>query len=167
MAADTPSPAHIAAVQAFVEDFRQRVCQQGWWTNALFVTCTSPKGGGVYRSDSRVYLVGPESGTPPAHAFRRESLRGNEWASLLLPDAIDPALLGGVRGTKPVPNDDGTIQNFLAVHLSRRGDEAAKVGSRWVHRPDVDVPGGYALVDDLSWVCDAVAQLELGIPALP
>jgi hypothetical protein len=95
-------------------------------------------------------------------------LRGTEWASLLLPDAIDLALLGSARGTMPIPSGDGRIQNFLAVHLSRQGDEAAaKAGSRWVHRPDVDVPGGHALVDDLSWACDAVAQLELGTPALP
>ncbi len=164
--AETPSPAHVAAVHAFVEDFRQRVSRWGWWTDALFVGCTSPKDGSVYRSELRVYLVGPETGTPPVYAWREESLRGRAWVSVLLPDAIDLSLQGLAAATQPV-RGDRRIQNFLAVHLSRGSDATMEVGSRWVHRPDVDVPGGYAVVDDLTWVCDAVAQLELDTPDLP
>lgn len=167
MTTDAPHSAdHDAAVHAFVEDFRRRVSLWDWWTDALFVSCSSPKGGGVYTSDLRVYLVGPASETLPVYAWRRETFRERVWISLLLPDAIDVLLEGKARATRPAATEN-EIQNFFAVHLARDDDQHVQVGYRWVHHPDVNTPGGHALADNLTWLYAAVADMQLDTPALP
>lgn len=98
--------------------------------------------------------VGPRFATTSAHPCTEGCAR-------------DPTLTGWwAGGTRPAASED-EIQNFLAVHLARGHDDHTLVAYRWVHYPDLNTLGGQVLADDLTWICDAVAEMQLGTPALP